>query len=63
MKNKCRRVENIENEKLLVTSNFSFSHIVFHSYVSFVHQSAVLFGVMGYLYLIITSSNDPEKEA
>ena len=30
-----------ENDKLLVTSNFSFSHNVFHSYISLVHQNAV----------------------
>ena len=32
-----------EKEKLLVTSNF-FSHNVFHSYISLVHQNAVLCG-------------------
>ena len=31
-------------EKLLVTSNFSFSHNVFHSYISLVHQNSVLCG-------------------
>ena len=30
--------------KLLVTSNFSFSHNVFHSYISLVRQNAVLCG-------------------
>ena len=36
-------VENIvlEKEKLLVTSNFSFSHNVFHSYICLVRQNAV----------------------
>ena len=29
-----------EKEKLLVTSDFSFSHNVFHSYKSLVHQNA-----------------------
>ena len=33
-----------ENEKLLVTSNFSFSHNIFHSYKSLVCPSAVLCG-------------------
>ena len=31
-------------KKLLVTSNFSFSHNVFHSYISLVRQHAVLCG-------------------
>ena len=39
------RVENIvRKEKLLVTSNFSFSHNVFHSYISLVQQNVVLCG-------------------
>ena len=38
------RVEKIEKEKLLVTSNFTFSHNVFYSYISLVHQNAALFG-------------------
>ena len=33
-----------EKEKLLDTSNVSFSHNVFHSYISFVCQNAVLCG-------------------
>ena len=33
-----------EKEKLLVTSNFSFSHNVFHSYISIVHQNTVSCG-------------------
>ena len=33
-----------EKERLFVTSNFSFSHNVFHSYVSLVHQNAALCG-------------------
>ena len=33
-----------EKDKLLVPSNFSFSHNVFHSYISLVHQNAVLCG-------------------
>ena len=33
-----------EKEKLLVTSSFSFSHSVLHSYMSLVHQNAVLCG-------------------
>ena len=32
----------LEKEKLLFTSNFSFSHNVFHSYISLVHQNAAL---------------------
>ena len=31
-------------DKLLVTSNCSFSHNVFHSYIFLVRQNAVLFG-------------------
>ena len=46
-----------KKEKLLVTSNFSFSHNVFHSYVSFVLQNVALCGKglrLGYtLYLIL----------
>ena len=39
------KVENIvRKEKLLVSSNFSFSHNVFHSYISLVHQNAALSG-------------------
>ena len=34
----------LEKEKLLVTSNFSFSHNVFHSYMFLVRQNAVLCG-------------------
>ena len=30
--------------KLLVTSSFSFTHNVFHSYISLVHQNAALCG-------------------
>ena len=38
-------VENIvRKEKLLVSSNFSFSHDVFHSYISLMHQNAALYG-------------------
>ena len=33
-----------DKEKLLVPSNFSFSHIVFHSYKSLVCQNAALCG-------------------
>ena len=33
-----------EKEKLFVTSNFSFSHNVFHIFISLVHQNAVLCG-------------------
>ena len=36
--------EPMVTEKLLVTSNFSFSHNVFHSYVSLVRQNAGLRG-------------------
>ena len=34
----------MRKQELLVTSNFSFSHNVFHSYISLVHQNAVLCG-------------------
>ena len=46
MKNKYNRGWKTlrEKEKLLVTSNFSFSHNVFHSYISLVGQNAVLCG-------------------
>ena len=38
-------VENIvSKEKLLVISNFSFSHNVFHSYISLVCQNEALCG-------------------
>ena len=33
-----------KKKKLLVTSNFSFSHNVFHSYISSVCQNVALFG-------------------
>ena len=33
-----------EKEKLLVPSNFSFSHNVFHNYISILHQNAALCG-------------------
>ena len=33
-----------KKEKLLVTSNFSFSYNVFHSCISLVSQNAVLYG-------------------
>ena len=33
-----------EKEKLLVTSNFFFSHNVFHSYITLVHQNVALCG-------------------
>ena len=46
MKNKCHLGQKTvgEKEKLLVSSNFSFSHNVFHSYISFVRQNVVLCG-------------------
>ena len=46
MKNKCHIGSKAlrEKEKLLVTSNFSFSHSVFHSYISLVRQNAALCG-------------------
>ena len=34
----------VRKEKLLDTSNFSFSHNVFHSYLSLVRQNAALCG-------------------
>ena len=34
----------LEKEKLLVTSNFSFSRHVFHRYISLVRQNAALCG-------------------
>ena len=52
MKNKCLIGYKtlLEKEKLLVTSNFSFSHNVFHSYISFVRQNAVFSGT-GLMYI------------
>ena len=46
MKNKYHVVQKTlrEKEKLLVTSNFSFSHNVCHSYKSLLHQNVVLCG-------------------
>ena len=46
MKNKCHVGWKTlwEKQKLLVTCNFSFSHNVFHSYVSLVHQNVALCG-------------------
>ena len=46
MKNKCHTGWKTlwEKEKLLVTSNFSFSHIVFHRYISSMRQKTVLCG-------------------
>ena len=39
------RVEHIaRKEKLLVTSNFSFSHKVLHSYISLMRRNAILCG-------------------
>ena len=51
-----------EKDKLLVSSNFSFSHNVFHSYRSSVHQNGVLCGnrlnreiqaIMALLFVIV----------
>ena len=45
MKKVPYKVENIvRKEKLLVTSNFSFSHNVFYTYISLVRQNAALCG-------------------
>ena len=46
MKNKCHIGKKTlwEKEKLLVTSNFSFSHNVFHSYIPLVRQNVALCG-------------------
>ena len=43
----------VEKEKLLVTSNFSFSHNVFHSYISLVRQNVALCGNGGILLFLI----------
>ena len=58
-----------EKEKLLVTSNFSFSQNVFYSYISLVHQNAALCG-NGLKVKIVWKSINPlrhnatlEKEA
>ena len=42
MKKKKKKAPNMEQN--IVTSNFSFSHYVFHSYKSLVCQNAVLCG-------------------
>ena len=47
MKNKCKkrgRKHCEKKKKLLVTSNFSFSHNVFHSSTSLVRQNVALSG-------------------
>ena len=46
MKNMCHTGQKTlcEKEKLLVTSNFSFSHNVFHRYISLGCQNAALCG-------------------
>ena len=44
MKSKWHIGKKTEKEKLLVTSNFSFSHDVLHSYVSLVRQNVALCG-------------------
>ena len=46
MKNKCDIGWKTlcEKEKLLVTSNFSFSHNAFHSYIPLVRQNVALCG-------------------
>ena len=46
MENKChiRWKTMLGKKKLLVTSNFSFSHSVSYSYMSLVHQNVVLCG-------------------
>ena len=43
-KHHIRKKTLFEKETLLVTSNFSFSNNVFHSYISLVCQNAVLCG-------------------
>ena len=44
MKNKCTMNKKTlwENDKLCVTSNFSFSHNIFHSYIFSVHKNVAL---------------------
>ena len=63
MKNECHKVENImRNGKIACyTCNFSFSHNVFHSYISLVCQNAALCGNWLSLYDTIPTFNDPEK--
>ena len=52
-------VENIlREEKLLVTSNFSFSDNVFHSFISLVHQHATLYG-NGLIHLFLLFTTHP----
>ena len=63
MKNKCHIGQKWrEKEKLLVTSNFSFSHNVFHSYISLVRQNAALCGNGFTLYHTIPTFNDPKEK-
>ena len=44
MENKCHMGWKLWEEKLLVTSDFSFSHNVFYSYISLERQNVVLCG-------------------
>ena len=56
--------ENCEKkEKLHVTSNFSYSHNVFHSYRVLVSQNAALCDNGLTLYRTTPTINDPKKEA
>ena len=56
------RVETFwEKEKLLVTSNFSFSHNVFYSNISLVRQNAALCG-NGLIFYHIMTFHGPEED-
>ena len=52
-----------EKEKLLVTSNFSFSHSVFKRLVQKTRKKQGLFGKGLTRYHTIPTFNDPEEEA
>ena len=54
----CEKEKLIVMEKLLVTSNFSFPHNVFHSYISLVRRNVALcgYGLIG-VNLLFTRKN------
>ena len=64
-KNKCRLgLKTLcEKETLLVTSNVSFSHNIFHSYISLGCQNAALFGYGLFGYGLLHNCNNLTKEA
>ena len=63
MENKCHTWWKTlwEKGKLLVTSNFSFSHNFFHSYISLVRRNAALCGNGLTLYHTVQTFNPSGK--